>query len=134
MWDLRWTKWQLDRFLSEFFGLPLSVSFHRGSPYSCFFCWINNRPVSGRRSETWSHPTDCVTPQPEGSSSLSLYGHELTHNLQRTKDYVSNLYIFTPRRQVHKINPLNECQHPEQNRRLHTAARRTESRYVSQKL
>jgi hypothetical protein len=25
MWDLLWTKWQWDRFFSEFFGFPLSI-------------------------------------------------------------------------------------------------------------
>jgi hypothetical protein len=28
-WDLRWTKWHWDRFFSQFFGFPLSISFHR---------------------------------------------------------------------------------------------------------
>jgi hypothetical protein len=28
MWDLWWTKWHWDRFFPEFFGFPLSVSFH----------------------------------------------------------------------------------------------------------
>jgi hypothetical protein len=31
MWDLWWTKWHLDRFLSEYFGFPLSISFHQCS-------------------------------------------------------------------------------------------------------
>jgi hypothetical protein len=31
MWDLWWTKWHWDRFFPEYFGLPLSVSFHRYS-------------------------------------------------------------------------------------------------------
>jgi hypothetical protein len=31
MWDLWWTKWHWDRFFSEYFGFPLSVSFHRCS-------------------------------------------------------------------------------------------------------
>jgi hypothetical protein len=31
MWDLWWTEWYWDRFSSEFFGFPLSVSFHRRS-------------------------------------------------------------------------------------------------------
>jgi hypothetical protein len=31
MWDLWWTKWHWDRFFFEFFGFPLSVSFHRCS-------------------------------------------------------------------------------------------------------
>ena len=28
MWDLWWTKWHRDRFFSEYFGFPLSISFH----------------------------------------------------------------------------------------------------------
>jgi hypothetical protein len=31
MWHLWWTKWHWDRFYSEFFSFPLSVSFHCGS-------------------------------------------------------------------------------------------------------
>jgi hypothetical protein len=31
MWDLWWTKWHWDRFSPEFFGFPLSISFHRCS-------------------------------------------------------------------------------------------------------
>jgi hypothetical protein len=31
MWDLWWTKWHWDRFFPEYFGLPLSISFHRCS-------------------------------------------------------------------------------------------------------
>jgi hypothetical protein len=28
MWDLWWTNWYWDRFFSEYFGFPLSISFH----------------------------------------------------------------------------------------------------------
>jgi hypothetical protein len=31
MWDLWWTKWHGDRFFPEYFGFPLSISFHRRS-------------------------------------------------------------------------------------------------------
>ena len=31
MWDLWWTKWHWDRFFPEYFGFPLSISFHRYS-------------------------------------------------------------------------------------------------------
>jgi hypothetical protein len=31
MWDLWWRKWHWDRFFPEYFGFPLSVSFHRCS-------------------------------------------------------------------------------------------------------
>jgi hypothetical protein len=28
MWDLWWTNWHWDRFFPEYFGFPLSISFH----------------------------------------------------------------------------------------------------------
>jgi hypothetical protein len=28
MWDLWWTKWHWDRFFPEYFGFPVSISFH----------------------------------------------------------------------------------------------------------
>jgi hypothetical protein len=31
MWDLWWTKWHWDSFLSEFFDFPPSISFHCGT-------------------------------------------------------------------------------------------------------
>jgi hypothetical protein len=31
MWDLWRTNWHLDRFFPEYFGFPLSISFHRCS-------------------------------------------------------------------------------------------------------
>jgi hypothetical protein len=34
LWDLWWTKWHWDRFFSESFGFPLSVSFHRCSMFT----------------------------------------------------------------------------------------------------
>jgi hypothetical protein len=46
--------WHWDRFSFEFFRLPLSVSFHRGYPYTCIICRINNRNVGDRSSETYS--------------------------------------------------------------------------------
>jgi hypothetical protein len=33
-WDLWWTKWHWDRFFSEFFGFPQSISFHSGLHFS----------------------------------------------------------------------------------------------------
>jgi hypothetical protein len=36
----------------------LSVSFHRGSPYSYITWAMNNRPVGGRSSEKEPHPVD----------------------------------------------------------------------------
>jgi len=47
-----WMKWHWNRFFSEFFGFPLSVSFHRGCPYSYIIWGMNSRPVGGRSSET----------------------------------------------------------------------------------
>jgi hypothetical protein len=34
MWNFWWMKWHWDRFFSEFFGFPLSMSFQRRSPNS----------------------------------------------------------------------------------------------------
>jgi hypothetical protein len=55
MWDLRWVKWHWERFFSEFFGLTLSVSFHRGFSYSFIIREMNSRPVVGRNSENHCH-------------------------------------------------------------------------------
>jgi hypothetical protein len=40
MWDLWWTKWHWDRFLPEYFGFPLSISFHRWS-----ISWKNEKLI-----------------------------------------------------------------------------------------
>jgi hypothetical protein len=42
MWDVWWTKWLWDRYVSEFFGFTLSISFHHGSPYSYIIWGMNN--------------------------------------------------------------------------------------------
>jgi hypothetical protein len=51
MWDLRWTKWHWDRFFPEYFGFPLSISFHRCSitrrkekTLIVFITGLNNKP------------------------------------------------------------------------------------------
>jgi hypothetical protein len=55
---------KVERFLSEFFGFPLSVLFYRDSAYS-YVIWsminrpiIGNRPNIGRSLETYSNHTD----------------------------------------------------------------------------
>jgi hypothetical protein len=58
MWDLRWRKWQWDRFLFEFFGSPPLMSFHHGYQYSYINWGMNNMPVRGHSSETQSHSID----------------------------------------------------------------------------
>jgi hypothetical protein len=42
----------LEEIFSEFFGFPLSASFHRDFPYSYIIWQINNTPTGGRSSET----------------------------------------------------------------------------------
>jgi hypothetical protein len=42
-------------FLRVFFGFTLSVSFHRGFPYSYIIWEMGNRPYGGRSSETLFH-------------------------------------------------------------------------------
>jgi hypothetical protein len=52
MWDLWWTKWHWDRFFSEFFDFPLSISFHLGSPNSYIIWGMDNTPVADSNYET----------------------------------------------------------------------------------
>jgi hypothetical protein len=50
--DLRRIKWHWHKFLAEFFGFPLWISFHLSS---MLIIWgMNNRPVYGCSSGTWS--------------------------------------------------------------------------------
>jgi hypothetical protein len=56
MWDLWWTKWHWDRFFPEYFGFPLSISFHRCSITRkignnliiifIFITWLHNKHLS----------------------------------------------------------------------------------------
>jgi hypothetical protein len=41
-------EWHLERFLSDFFGVPLSVSFHGGAQSPCIIWRMKARPVGGR--------------------------------------------------------------------------------------
>jgi hypothetical protein len=41
MWDLWWTNWHWDMFFSEYFGFPLSISFHR-----CSISWKKEKELS----------------------------------------------------------------------------------------
>jgi hypothetical protein len=43
-------------FSAEFFGFPLSISFHRGSTHPYIIWGMNNTPIGGRSSETQSRP------------------------------------------------------------------------------
>jgi hypothetical protein len=40
MWDLWWTKWHWDRFFTEYFGFPQSISFHW-----CSITWKNEKKL-----------------------------------------------------------------------------------------
>jgi hypothetical protein len=40
MWELSWTKWHWDRFLPEYFGFLLSISFRR-----CSITWKNEKKL-----------------------------------------------------------------------------------------
>jgi hypothetical protein len=53
MWNLWWKKWHWDRFFLEYFGFPLSVSFHRCSvswkkkkKLIIFITGLHNKPQS----------------------------------------------------------------------------------------
>jgi hypothetical protein len=60
-------------FLSAFLVLPLSVSFHRSSPYSCVTRGMNIMLVGGRSSETSSHPIDMMVQRCLLPPSASLW-------------------------------------------------------------
>jgi hypothetical protein len=51
-WGVVVDKVALGQVLYELFGFLLSISFHRGSPYSYITCGMNTGPVYGRSSET----------------------------------------------------------------------------------
>jgi hypothetical protein len=42
----------LEQIFSEFYGFPLSISFHHHSPYSYIIWGMNNMSVSGSSAET----------------------------------------------------------------------------------
>jgi hypothetical protein len=50
----------LGQAFSEFFGFLLSTSFNHGSPCSYITWRMNNSPVGGSSSETYSHPIDMI--------------------------------------------------------------------------
>jgi hypothetical protein len=55
-------KWHWDRFFSESFGFPLSVSLHRYSVFTRIMWGMGNGPISGRSSTgTKSHPVATIT-------------------------------------------------------------------------
>jgi hypothetical protein len=64
----------------------LSVSFHRGSPYSYIVCGMNNRPVGGRSSETQSHTVDINNTLKYSLRIMKTYGG-------RIAPYILNLSI-----------------------------------------
>jgi hypothetical protein len=45
LWDLWWTKWHWDRFFPDYFGFPLSISFHR--------CSITRKRTKGPPQPWW---------------------------------------------------------------------------------
>jgi hypothetical protein len=72
MWDLWWTKWHWAMFFSEFFGFPLSISFHRRSPNSyhlenVLYANVSRHPRLGTRlapslgKETLLDTAHCLT-------------------------------------------------------------------------
>jgi hypothetical protein len=65
MWSLWWTKWQWDRFFHEYFGFPLSFSFHR--------CSITQKKLKKKLiifiTGLHNEPQDC------GASVASAAGH-----------------------------------------------------------
>jgi hypothetical protein len=101
MWDLWWEKLHWDRFLSDFFGFPLSVSFHRGSPHSHVTSEKNSRSVNGRSSETQSHHNDMnnhsakfITQGDKGARVLRPYMYHCQKYRQKYLIFVLNQCLF----------------------------------------
>jgi hypothetical protein len=66
MWDLWWTKWHWDRFFSEYFGFPLSISFHR--------CPIKMEKQKRTSSSSSSSQVCTISLQGSGASVASAVG------------------------------------------------------------
>jgi hypothetical protein len=88
------TKWHWNRVFSEFFGFPLSISFHRGSPYSYITLGMNNRSVGGRSSEMLKLLSAASVKQPGYSnmfqascrtSRFAFTSHENTETVHNVK-------------------------------------------------
>jgi hypothetical protein len=90
MWDLWWTKWHWERFFFEFFGFPLSVSFHRGS-------MLTYHLGDEQQARWWSQFRDTVSPhrheQQQQSQALELFTQVET--LQRYTHYIINGDVAT---------------------------------------
>jgi hypothetical protein len=54
MWDLLWTKRHWDRHFPEYFGFPLSISFHR-----CSITWKNERKIIIFITGFYNEPQGC---------------------------------------------------------------------------
>jgi hypothetical protein len=67
MWDLWYSKWHWDRFLSEYFGFPMSISFHR-----CSITWKNKKKIIIFIKGLHNKPQGC------GVSVASAAGHFTT--------------------------------------------------------
>jgi len=76
VWNLWWTKWHYDRFLSQHFGFPLSVSFHQWSILIIMFVI----PVTFVIKLDWS-VCICLTQLYDGRDMYRIY-------------YIKNNYIF----------------------------------------
>jgi hypothetical protein len=72
MWGLWWTKWHWDRFFPEYFGFPLSVSFHR-----CYITRKNKKKLVIVITGLHSKPEGC------GASVASAAGPFEKKNLRK---------------------------------------------------
>jgi hypothetical protein len=53
LWDLWWTEWQVDTFISGSFSFPMSVSFHQYSIYIHIYSSYHQRQLN---LGNWLHP------------------------------------------------------------------------------
>jgi hypothetical protein len=64
MWDLWWTKWHWDRFFSEYFGFPLSISLQ----------WCSIKMEKAEKSSSSSSQGCTISLQGCGASVASAMG------------------------------------------------------------
>jgi hypothetical protein len=65
MSDLWWTKWHWERFFSESFGVPQSISYHCCSIFTHTIWGIDNGPVNGPVSQIPMFRKNILSPSSE---------------------------------------------------------------------
>ena len=78
MWDLWWKKWHWDKFFPEYFGFPMSISFHQCSTTRkkkkliIFITGLHNKP-QGCGASVASAAAGPFTPPPKRKEAEKTY-------------------------------------------------------------